>query len=44
MWCHIRLINLTNNHPERTNKKDKKIAGNSNYSDFMFPLDINDYE
>ena len=44
MWCHVRLVNPTNNDPERTNKRDKKIAANLNYSDIVFPLDINDYE
>ena len=24
MWCHVRLINPTNSHPERINKQDKK--------------------
>ena len=24
MWSHVRLINLTNSHPERINKPDKK--------------------
>ena len=24
MWCHVRLINPTNSHPERINKRDKK--------------------
>ena len=43
-WCHVRLINPTNSHPERINKHDKKIAVNLNYSDIAFPLDINDYE
>ena len=42
MWCHVRLINPTNIHPERTNKQDKKIAANLHYSNIMFPLDIND--
>ena len=43
--CGVILdINLTNSHPERINKQDKKIATNLNYSDIMFPLDINDYE
>ena len=42
MWCHVRLINPTNSHPERINKQNKKIAANSNYSDVAFPLDIND--
>ena len=31
MWCHVRLINPTNSHPERINKQDKKIAANLNY-------------
>ena len=44
MWCHVRLINPTNSHPERINKQDKKIAANLNYSDIVFPLDINNYE
>ena len=44
MWCHVRLINPTNSHPERINKQDKNIAANLNYSDIAFPLDINDYE
>ena len=43
MWSHVRLINATNSHPERTNKPDKNIAANLNYSDVVFPLDINDY-
>ena len=44
MWCHVRLINPTNSHPERINKQDKKIAANLNYLDIVFPLDINNYE
>ena len=44
MWCHVRLINTTNSHPERINKQDKKIAAYLNYLDIVFPLDINDYE
>ena len=24
-WCHIRLLNPTNSHPERINKRDKKL-------------------
>ena len=31
MWCHVRLINPTNSHPERINKQDKKIAANLDY-------------
>ena len=44
MGCLVGLINPTNSHPERINKKDKKIAANLNYSDIMFPIDFNDYE
>ena len=36
--------NPTNSHPERINKRDKKIDANLNYSDIVFSLDINDYE
>ena len=25
MWCHVRLINPLNSHPERIHKEDKKI-------------------
>ena len=25
MWCHVRLTNPTNSHPERINKQDKKL-------------------
>ena len=44
MWCDVRLINPTNSHSERIHKQDKKTAANLNYSDIVFPLDINDYE
>ena len=44
MWCHVRLINPTNSHPEGINKQDKKIAANLNYSGIVLLLDINDYE
>ena len=35
-WCHVRLINPSNSHPERINKQDKTIAANLNYSDIEF--------
>ena len=44
MWCHVRLINPTNSHPERINKQVQKIAANLNYSGIVFLLDFNDYE
>ena len=43
MWCHVRLINPQNRNAERIHRRDKKkIAANLNYSDIVFPLDIND--
>ena len=42
MWCHVRLINPQNRNAERINKQDKKLL--LNYSDIVFPSDINDYE
>ena len=43
MILHDLLI-LQISHPERINKQDKRIADNLNYSDIVFPLDINDYK
>ena len=40
MWCHVRLINPQNKNAERINKQDKIIAANLNYSDIVFPIDI----
>ena len=44
MQCHIRLINPTNNHPERVNKKDKAIASTLDYSGIDFPMKTHDHE
>ena len=44
MWCHVRPINPQNRNVEKINKQDKKIAANLNYSNIVFPLDVNDYE
>ena len=44
MWCHVRLINPTNSHPERISKQDKKIASTLDYSDIDFPTRAHDYE
>ena len=44
IWCHIRLINPTNNHPERINNKDKEIASALDYSGIDFPMKTHDYE
>ena len=44
MWCHIRLINPTDSHPERIKKENKKIVAKLNYSNIYFPLNIYNYE
>ena len=43
-WCHIRLINPTNSHPERINKQDKKIADTLDYRGINFLMKARDYE
>ena len=36
MWCHIRLINPTNSHPERINKIEEEIVSNLDYQVSIF--------
>ena len=36
MWCYIRHTNPTDSHPERINKKDKKIVSNLDYQVLIF--------
>ena len=36
MWCHMRLINPTDSHPARINKKDKGIVSNLDYQVLIF--------
>ena len=43
-WRHIRFINPTNNHPERINKQDKKIAETLDYRGINSPMKARDYE
>ena len=44
MWCHVRLINSTNSHPERINKQDKTIASTLDYRGINFRMKARDYE
>ena len=45
MWCHIRLVNPTDNHPERINQQDKKkIASTLDYSSIDFLMKTHDFE
>ena len=34
LWCHVRHINLSKEHPERIKKTDKKIAEKLDYDEF----------
>ena len=42
--CHVGFLNPTNSHPERINKKDKKIASTLDYRGINFPMKTYDYE
>ena len=44
MWCHIRLINPRDSHPERINKKDKEIASFLDYLGIDFPIKTHHHE
>ena len=43
LWCHVRHINLSNKHPERILKNDKKIAEELNYDVIEFPVQVKDF-
>ena len=38
LWCHVRHINSSNEHPERILKSDKKIAEKLNHDRIEFPV------
>ena len=42
-WCHVRLLNPTNIHPERIKKADQITANQLNYSGIEFPIKEKDY-
>ena len=42
-WCHIRMVNPTNNHPERVKKEDKEMIEKLDYSGIEFPISKKDY-
>ena len=43
LWCHVRHLNLIKKHPERTKKRDKRLANNLNYEGIEFPISKKDY-
>ena len=43
LWCHVRHINLSKEHPERILKTDKKIAEKIDYDEIEFPVQEKDF-
>ena len=43
LWCHVRHINLLNEHPERILENDKKLAKELNYDGIELPIHENDF-
>ena len=44
LWCHVRHINPSKEHPERIRKIDKKIAEKLNYDGIEFPVQEKDFD
>ena len=42
LWCHVRHINPSKEHPERILKTDKNIAEKLNYDGIEFPVQEKD--
>ena len=43
LWCHIRHINPSKEHPERIKKSDKKIAEKVDYHGIQFRVQEKDF-
>ena len=43
LWCHVRHINPSKEHPERIKKTDKKIAEKLDYNGIEFPAQEKDF-
>ena len=43
LWCHVRHINPSNEHPERILKNDKKAAEELDYDGIEFPVQEKDF-
>ena len=42
-WCHIRMLNPMDKHPERVKKEDKEMIEKLDYSGIEFPISKKDY-
>ena len=43
LWCHVRHINLVEEHPGRIKKTDRRIAINPNHEGIEFPVQEKDF-
>ena len=43
LWCRVRHINPTQEHPERIKQIDRRLASNLNYDEIEFPVQENDF-
>ena len=43
LWCHVRHINPTQEHPGRIKKTDRRISSNLNYKRIAFPVQEKDF-
>ena len=43
LWCHVRQLNLVDDHCTRISKRDKRIASTLDYSVINFPVCEKDY-
>ena len=44
LWCHVRHINPSKEHPGRIKKVDKRLANNLNYDGIEFPVKEKDFD
>ena len=44
LWCHVRHINPSKEHPGEIKKVDKRLANNLNYDGIDFPVNENDFK
>ena len=44
LWCHVRHINPSKEHPGRIKKVDKKIAEKLDYDRIEFPVKEKDFD
>ena len=43
LWCHVRNINPSKEHPERVLKTDKKVPEKLDYDEIEFPVEEKDF-